>query len=168
MRFPRSSIASLMLVVGVCAFDCLIWRDESWSLLPSTGTEPYVWLFVPMMSALVIGVFVVCAQVLQRHECRPGLLGFEVFGSAEMLALALVYVVNHWRLDPYCDAVKLTLDRLFRVSRLIQTGGDYYTPFLHDWAVPAIVCVTMIIPQFAFALLGGWLFRRFGVAVVRR
>jgi hypothetical protein len=169
MRVPRVSIALLMVVVGVIAADAAVWREEVYTLLPPVDSkQPFVWLVIPMLDALAVGGVALTAQVVRRREGSGFLLGFEVTGATVVLALVALYWADGGPVDASLRVTKDALDVLLRRVGLVTHIGDYYTPFWHDLGTPLTVCGLISIPPFLLAGLGGWLFRRYGGAIVRR
>ena len=166
---PRISIATLIAIVGVLAVDCAIWREGCYMLLPPVdSTEPFIWVVAPIISALTVGGLSLVSQVVRRDEGRSFLLGFEMVGRVVVIAL----IVSHWawrsQIDAPLRATKDAVDHLLRRVGLIKTMGDYYTPFWHDFATPVLVCGLISTPPLLLSLLGGWLFQKYEVALVRR
>jgi hypothetical protein len=159
----------LMVVIGVLAADLPYWREEGYTLLPPVGSkQPFLWQILPLINAVVIGLLALAGQVIRRGECRPFLFGFVVCGGLLAATLYALYPAFQGVFDPPLRFTKDVLDRLLRASGLITHLGDYYTPFWHDFAMPALVIAVISPPPFLAALLGGWLFRRYGVTIVRR
>ena len=109
---------------------------------------------MPMATVLAIGLLI----GHERLGERPFILGFESFGA---LALALYVVLATWFSDetigPYLG---LFIDPL--VKRIGQ-NRHLFAPI----ANPGIA-VMLGWPQVAFALIGGYLFRRYKVTISRR
>ena len=168
MTRPHISIGTLLMVVGVLAVDLVIWRDQCYTLLPPVdSTEPFIWVVIPILSALVVGGLSLARQVIRRGEGHPFLLGFEITGGSVVLAM----VVLHWAWGRQVDALLRTtkdaIDHLLRGAGLIRTMGDYYTPFWHDFATPVLVCGLITTPPLLLSILGAWMFQRYEVIVMR-
>jgi hypothetical protein len=101
---------------------------------------------LPMANVLTVGLLI----GRRRRGGRPFLLGFEAFGAAALvLYLALVSFFAEGSVMPYLYLV---------LKPLAQTIG------LHIPVFYAITAVMLGLPQLAFALIGGILSRRFGIA----
>jgi hypothetical protein len=99
-----------------------------------------------MANVLTVGLLI----GRRRGGGRPFLLGFEAFGAAAlMLDLALVGFFAEGSVMPYLYLV---------LKPLARTIG------LHVPVFYAIAAVMLGLPQLAFALIGGILSRRFGIA----
>ena len=154
MKVPRIRIVWVMFAVAIAALDF-------WVILPNLGslvgeTETYLLLgALPMANVLAVGM--VIGQ--QRPGSSPFFLGFEAFGA---MALA-VYVVlarsfHREVVGPYLRPL---------VDPIYDTIG-FHRPFI---LIPVLCSVGVLMlgwPQLAFALLGGFLFRRFEITIARR
>jgi hypothetical protein len=101
---------------------------------------------MPMANVLTVGIFI--GQ--RRRASRPFLLGFEAFGAAALvLYLALVGFLAEESVMPY----------LYLVLRPLKRTIGLHIPVFY-----AITAVMLSLPQLAFALIGGVLSRRFGIA----
>jgi hypothetical protein len=143
-----------MVAVAIAALDF-------WVILPNLGslageTETYLLRgALPMANVLAVGM--VIGQ--QRPGSSPFLLGFETFG-AMALALYVVLASSFHRevVSPYLSPL---------VDPIRDTIG-FHRPFI---LIPVLCSVGVLMlgwPQLAFALLGGFLFRRFKITITRR
>lgn len=171
MKVPRLSIASVMLAVAIAALDFGVIRavsDVQSTSRTTLGRGPkdpaefdrivnhrtradlLVSGALPMGNILAVGLL-----GLWRRRSRPFLLGFEAFG-ATALALYIVAAscVTYEGLRPYLDLVLDPLRKSFGPSPTIVYAAVVYLTF----------AVILVLPQMAFALMGGLLFGRFGTA----
>jgi hypothetical protein len=154
---PRFSIAWLMVAVAIAAIDFGVIRAS----LEHLTTAPVGLLVVgalPMANMLIVGMLI----ARQRPGSRPFLWGFELFG-ATALAVYIHLATSSHRDDggPLTSYVRLAIDPIAPVIR-------GYQPFV-SFAIEVFVGVVMFVgPQFAFALIGGFLSRRFIITVARR
>ena len=109
---------------------------------------------LPIANVLAVGLLV--AQ--QRPKSRPFLLGFETFGAAALALFAvLVICFRRETVTPYVD---LALLPVFRIIGLDP-------PWVYILTTCFVVVVMLGVPQLAFALIGGFLFRH-KITVTRR
>jgi hypothetical protein len=156
VKIPRFQIAWIMVAVAIAGINFAGLRalfDDH-----RAGIEGVLLFFgaLPVANVLVVGMLI----ARKRRGSRPFLLGFEVFGA---LALALYIVAATFSergnrpLDRY---LSLVLDPLRPVIR------PY--PFVRV-AIEVFVGIVMLVgPQLVFALIGGFLSRRFKVTITRR
>jgi hypothetical protein len=104
---------------------------------------------LPMGNILAVGLMIL---IHRRRGNRPFLLGFEAFGATVLaLYIAGVSCSTNEVLRPYLDLVHGPLRKFF---------GPYITT-VYTLAVYSIFVMILVLPQVAFALIGGFLFRRF-------
>jgi hypothetical protein len=110
---------------------------------------------LPMANILAIGLLI----GHRRRGSRPFLLGFEVFGATALaLYVALVSCFCEEAMMPY---LHIFLDPLEKIL------GQH--PFVVLVATLCSVAVVMLVlPQVAFALIGGLLSRKYRITVSRR
>jgi hypothetical protein len=110
---------------------------------------------LPMANVLAVGMLV--GQ--RRPGNRPFLLGFEAFGAVGLaFFIALASCFPREVLLLYLTPVVVPMER---------TVGDD-RPFVM-FPIVGIVAVALLgLPQLAFALLGGFLSRRFRITITRR
>jgi hypothetical protein len=153
VKAPRFRIAWAMVAVAIAALDFTAIRTVLDSKSPLGGVSLLGAL--PMANVLVVGL--VIAQ--QRPKTRLFLVGFELFGAialASYIALALLFPGGPIR--PY---VSIVLDPI------LATMGPA-PPFTRFPIIWCVVAVMLAWPQVAFALLGGFLSRKFRVTITRR
>jgi hypothetical protein len=171
VKTPRIAIASVMLAVAIAALDFGAIRafsdarSRSCNQLVRGPKDPAefdriedslirVDLLVsgalPMGNILAVGLL-----VYQRRRSHLFLLGFAVFGAAALAVyIAAVSCVTYEQLWPYLDLVLDPLRKSFGSSPNIVYSAVVYLTF----------AVMLVLPQMAFALIGGLIFRRFRVA----
>ena len=155
VKVPRIRISWVMFAVAIAAFDFAAIRALVDS--PSPMGEDLLFGAVPMANVLVVGLLI--AQ--QRPRSRPFLLGFELFGSialAAYIALALLFPGPSGPIRPY---VAIVLDPIVAPMRLTHTLSSVLIIWL-------VVLFMLGWPQVAFALIGGFLSRRFTVTITQR
>ena len=116
---------------------------------------------LPMANVLIVGILI----ARQRVKSRPFLLGFEVFGA---IALALyIYLAMSSPLSPLSaegpieSYLHLAFDPLYAVI-----GSSL--PFVRA-AIGLLLGIVMLVgPQLVFAMIGGFLSRRFKSTVIPR
>ena len=155
MKPPRSRIAWIMVAVAIAALDFAVIRASF--DIPEVGL--LVLGALPMANVLAVGILI--GQ--WRPESRPFLLGFEAFG-ATALALFVAVAVASLFLDNY----RLIISYLTPVIERIENSIGPNRPFVFIPIGLFAMVVMLDWPQLAFALLGGFLSRRFKVIVVRR
>jgi hypothetical protein len=123
---------------------------------PGIGGWLLVFGALPMANVLIVGILI----ARQRPGSRPFLLGFEVFGA---LALAL-YIVAVTR----SGSGDGPLDRYIQVLGPLRPVIQPYGLFVAT-AIELFLGIVMLVgPQLVFAVAGGFLSRRFKVAIFSR
>ena len=155
MKAPRFRIAWVMVAVAIFAIDFTVMR----ALLdpPSRLREELLFGALPMANVLGVGLLV--AQ--QRQRSRPFLLGFELFGVialAGYIALALLFPGLSGPIRRY---VAIVLDPIIAPMGLSRTLSQTLTIWL-------VVLFMLGWPQLAFAVLGGFVSRRYKRTITRR
>ncbi len=154
MKAPRFRIAWVMVGIAIAALD--------FAAIRAMHGHPEIGLLglgaLPMANVLVVGSLV--AQ--QRPGSRPFLLGFGVFGA---MALALfVALVSFVQDSERLISSYLALLVVLPMDKFV--GSDRYFAYLP--LACSVVVVMLTWPQVAFALIGGFLSRRFKVTITRR
>lgn len=145
MNVPRFRIASIMVVVAIVALDFGMIRA-----LSVVQRGPYVLLVLGALPmANVLPVIMLIGE--RRRENRPFRLGFVSFGA---MALA-VFVAVTWFL-PHEMAILFT-PLLDYVVKTIGSGR----PLLSVAVQALALVVTVGLPQVVFALIGGFVSRKF-------
>jgi hypothetical protein len=144
-----------MLAVAILAVNFAAIR----AFLDYTSPLGEVLLFgaLPMANILAVGLLI--AQ--RRPRTRPFLLGFELFGAIE---LASYFAFASWFPNPGGPIrwyVSIVLDPI--VATMGQTRSLVTLP-----AIWLVVLFMLGLPQVAFALIGGFLSRRYKVTITRR
>lgn len=152
MKVPRIRIAWVMFAVAILAVDFAVIR-EFLDYASPLGAE-LLFGALPMANVLVVGLLI--AQ--QRPRSRQFLLGFELFGAialASYIDLALLFRGPGGPIRAYVaivlDPIEAVLGQPFSLLSLIII-----------WTV---IVVMLGWPQVAFALIGGFLSRRFKINV---
>jgi hypothetical protein len=110
---------------------------------------------LPMASVLALGGLVGCA----RPSSRVFLLGFTVFGvMASLIFIALTLFFAAAVLMPYFALLLTPVERIANPRVAME-----WVPLAY-----LVGAVGVGVPQLAFAILGGWLSRRFKITITRR
>ena len=156
MKLPRFRIAWAMvaIAIAIAALDFV----AIWTFIdsPSPGGEELLLGALPMANVLAVSILI----GRYRPGSRPFILGFAAFG-----AMALAHYVG-WAIraspgDLISLCVKPFVDLIGRTI-----GRD--NPYL---LIPIVACGVVIMlgsPQFLFAMIGGFLSRRYKVTITRR
>jgi hypothetical protein len=155
MKIPRFRVAWAMIFVAVTALNFGALRK--WSDFKRLHVYNYHNMLVddalvtgalPMANVLVVGLLI----GLRRRRSRPFLSGFEVFGATALaLYVAGAIFFTEELVMPYLTLV------LEPLARTIGMG-----PFLSTvklLVLASVAAVMLGLPQLAFALTGGFLFR---------
>jgi hypothetical protein len=147
----RHSIPGLMTLVLLAALDCTAVRTP---LSGRSVTDVMLLLgALPMANVLVVGLLPLLHGRAGRGqgglERIPGLIGFEAVGSAALLGYT-VAAFKH--ADLLRDVVANAL------ASLRPLGNPTFL---------SAVVATLLLPQLALALLGGWAVKRHGIGVTR-
>lgn len=144
MKAPRFRIAEVMAFVAIAALNFAairaVWEHKPYDLL-AIGA-------LPTANVLVVGLLI----AYRRRGSRPFLLGFEAFG-----AIALAVYIAGMSLFPEEFATPF-------FNLVVKPYVTAFGPTLTTGYIVVIYCLAAVIwglPQLAFALLGGFLFRRF-------
>ena len=145
MKVPRFRIASFMVVVAIVALDFGMIRA-----MPVIGPQTSELLILgalPMANVLVVGLLI----GHWRPENRPFRLGFVLFG-----ALALALFVALTRSFPLEMEMSVHAIGVYLVKTI---GPD--RPLLLVLAQTFAFLAILVLPQVVFALIGGFLSRKF-------
>jgi hypothetical protein len=168
---PRLPIASVMLAVAIAALDfgairaLADFQDASRALILRHPRDPVEFERIVnnrtradllVTGALPMGnLLAVCLLANRRRRSRPFLRGFEVFGATALAVyIAAASCVTDNQLRPYIDLVHAPLGKSFGPSPTLAYAAVVYLIFV----------VLLALPQMAFALMGGLIFRRFRTA----
>jgi hypothetical protein len=146
VKFLRFRIASVMVFVAIIGFNCwaiqTILEYRSWIVKAGIGGLPmaHILIIVPLVS-------------FPYRGCRRFLLGFEVFGAAAViLCLALMIHEPPFFLRSYNQ--RLVINPLVRAWGVPMNWRD------SQWLICGLLQSLLVtLPQLAFALIGGFLFR---------
>jgi hypothetical protein len=145
VRRARCSMAGLMALVVIAALDCAAIRS------PLSGRPLTAILLLlgalPMANILAVALLPLIQRHRARLERRACLVGFEIVGWVALLLYAFC-AVHH---------SDFLLDIVLRPLRPIRVQGR--SAFL------TVVCMALLTPQLAPALLGGWLCGRYHLRV---
>jgi hypothetical protein len=149
MKVPRFSFVWVMAFVALAALNFAVFRAAG-DAHSKTGVLLAVGA-MPMASVLAIGLII----GYRRHGSRPFLLGFESFGA---VALALFAVLA-------ASFGKKMLDSYIMI--FIEPLPKILGPAQSLFHIP-IACVALGLPQVAFALMGGFLSRKYRITITKR
>jgi hypothetical protein len=151
----RFRIAWVIVAVSIAALDCGAIRAG-----PESDSGAVVLLLLgalPMANVLVVGFLI--GQ--RRPMSRPFLLGFETFGAVASFLYAAFVCLSPDPERPLGWYLGATVEPM---RRLVERN---YPPFDHPIA---LICIAAMLgwPQLAFAVIGGFLSRRFKTTITRR
>jgi hypothetical protein len=161
---PRFTLLGMMVAVGVVAANIAAIR-----LLFRLESVPAMAILFPL-DVLSIGLVIMGRQLVRSGECGPFSVGFQALGWPATLTLAVACIAalvgdGGW-LGRYVEiaAVRLTL-------MLDSSGGRAWFQE-HPEAGIAVEALFLLIvlggPLLIMPLLGGLVFRRFGITLIRR
>jgi hypothetical protein len=147
---PRFRIAWLIIAVAIAALSFGAIRG----LMDQRGDETVLPILgiLPMVSILAVGLL-----ICWRHPgSRPFLLGFEAFGTSAMVFYVVMAIsTGDELLEPYLDLL---------LEPLMETVGRNW-PSAYMPTAFSLAAVMLALPQVAFALIGGFLSRKFMITV---
>jgi hypothetical protein len=160
VKVLRFRITTVLALIAIAAFDLAAIR----TLVAYRDYMPLGEL-IHMCDLLLVGalpmanvlVFSMLAG-LRRFRSSPFFLGFEVFG-----AMALSFFVM---MTIFFDRIPWLYVQPV-VNYLLKNLWQYGI-FVHLPAVCSAAAAMLVLPQVAFALIGGFLFRRFRIAITPR
>jgi hypothetical protein len=138
-----------MALIAIAAFDFAVIR--AMPVIGPPTSELLVMGALPMANVLAVGLLI----RQQRPGSRPFLLGFEAFGVMA-LALYVAFVV----FSPQTVRDTYVKPLLEPIGRTIGPGR----PLVFIASLCFVGVALLVLPQLAFALLGGYLSRKFGIA----
>jgi hypothetical protein len=153
MKAPRFRIAWVMVAVAVVAFDFAAGR----AMVDSGGNVGAFLMLgaLPMANILAVGILI----GRLRLGIRPFLLGFETFGTMVLaLYVALTILVG----------VEFMASHLTPVVEPMAEAVGTFPPFI---SIPVLCSTSMamlLLPQVVFALIGGFLSRKYRISITRR
>jgi hypothetical protein len=119
---------------------------------------------VPILNVLVVSLCLIFLELRRSGECRPSLLGIQVFGWAAVLLYLGLFTLAPNVIWAYLEAVAGALQsaKLFDPKR---SEGPPATVLLN--ALPFYL-VAVWLPQICLAVLGGLVFSKTGIHLARR
>jgi hypothetical protein len=150
VKWPRFSIFDVMALVALVAIDIAALRllakaeaaDQELAGLMALGV-------LPLANVLAFGMARLMRARSSGHRARRFWAGFEAFG---LVALLLFIAGTSFATHALYQAVDATIRPLVNPGR----------PVTH------IILPALLLPQLAFAILGGWLNTKFRVIITRR
>jgi hypothetical protein len=151
MRAPRFRIAWLMAVIAIVALNFGVMAQWSYDSPEDETIQTLIAGGLPMANVLAVGLLF-GRRRLRNH---PFLLGFVVFGVTvlALYVIATTVLTGAW-IEPYLLPV---LERILGSSGLTMTPARVLT-------LVSVVVAMLGLPQVAFAVVGGLLFRRLRIA----
>jgi hypothetical protein len=142
-----------MATVAIVALNFGIMREWAYNTDGHNTNQVLIVGGLPMANALAVGLLV----GRQRLRTRPFLMGFEVFGAMALVlfVVATIQFTGLW-FEPYLGLGLNPIMNFFgkpMTLSLAQVG-----------CLCSVVAVMLGLPQLAFALVGGLVFRRFRIA----
>ncbi len=164
MRLPTMTVAGLLLVTAILAFDLaaveLLRRGASRS-----SWDAVVLLSVlPSINALVIGLYLLVRELALRGEGAPFLVGFEAAGWPAVAATFIAMLGFEEQMFFYERWAELRLTAFW--SEYISWTGQF-TNEHWDGIKLGFQVFSIAAPQLLLALLGGWAAARLGVVVAQ-
>ena len=152
MKAPRFRIAWIMVVIAISALD--FWAIRAALQFPTPKGQSLILGALPMANVLAFAILI----GLWRPASRPFLVGFQAFGA---IALALYMVGAIF----FYDELVMSYIALFLrpIGRVVgQRPPVVLIPIFFSCAI-----IMFGLPQLAFALLGGFLFRKLRIIIAR-
>jgi hypothetical protein len=155
VKAPRFRIAWIMVAVAIAGINF-------WGLREFLDRRPRnvgILLFfgaLPVANVLVVGMLI----ARNRLGSRPFLLGFEVFGALALTIYIFTATYSESGAGPLEMYLSPVLDPLHPVI-------GQYGPFVAAVTEIFVAIVMLVGPQLGFALIGGFLSRRFKISVTR-
>jgi hypothetical protein len=154
VKIPRFRLVWVMVAVVIAALDFAAIRavldsSSNWSEILLVG-------ILPMSNVLAVGLL----MGQRRPGSTPFLLGFETFGAmalASYVALSRSFPGP----GPMHSYVSIVIDPVVAII-------PHDRPFVFVPIACSVVVVMLGLPQLAFALIGGFLSRRYKVTITRR
>ncbi len=153
MKVARFRIAWGMVGIAIAALDFAVIR----AMLRYPEIGFFVLGALPMVNVLVVGTLV--AQ--QRPGNRPFLLGFAVSGAMVLALFVALMILDQNQDGPisyYLSLLYVFLEKAVGLDR----------PYVRIPLECSVVVGMLTAPQVAFALIGGFLSRRFKITITRR
>ena len=145
-------MAWMMAIIALAAINFAVLRAV-WDHY-GEKTELLVAGVLPMANVLTIGIL----AGYGRRDRRSFLVGFLLFGG--LAAIVYVFLVLRFADEVVLPYLELFLNPVWNV---LKEPNQIFV--LITWLIAIVVLVA---PQVAFALLGGYLSRRYKVTIVRR
>lgn len=156
MRRPRVTIMRLMVAIAIAAAGLSAFRADLTDWRVYRIWHEYVIGVVPLACVLTYGLVIGSDDLIRLRRCRPFLVGFEVTGWAVLFAYASFLAVNFEHSRP--------LDCLYPLTRYtFGTPNLYYK----DPKILAFHLFVLNAPEFALAVVGGWVAAWRRITVVR-
>ena len=168
MAWHRFTLFGMMVTVGLIAANFALIR---WSLRLETVPATYVGLAILLpLNILSIGLVRMGRQLVRSGECGPFSVGFQALGWPATLTGALAYLAvlggNAGWLGKYVEIAAVPLQ-----SMLDASGSRAWFQAHPELGITIEALFLLIVlggPLSIMPLLGGLVFQRFGITLVRR
>jgi hypothetical protein len=153
VKVARFRIAWVMVGIAIAALDFAVIR----AMLRYPEIGFFVLGALPMTNVLVVSILV--AQ--QRPGSRPFLLGFAVSGAIVLALFVAMMILDQNQDGPifwYLILLYIPMEKAVGLDR----------PYVHFALECSGVAGMLTVPQVAFALIGGFISRRFKITISRR
>ena len=152
MRAPRFRIALGMTLVAIVGFNCWAIRMILWDYGGPIADQ------VGIGALLMANVLIIVPLLSYPYRgARPFLWGFELFGVAAVALYVALTILLQARVPFLTPYIRLAEDRLIGAWRPPWTDPRLLMRYI-------ILSLWVSLPQLAFALIGGLLFRSVGHA----
>jgi hypothetical protein len=168
VTWPRFTLLGMMVTVGLVAanFAAILW-------LLRLRNDPAVYVVMAILlplNILSIGLASMGRQLVRSGECGPFSVGFQALGWPATLTLAVACTAalrgdGGW-LGKYIEIAAIPLQ-----SMLDASGGRAWFQAHPESGIAVEVLFLLIVlggPLLIMPLIGGLVFRRFGITVIRR
>ncbi len=157
MKVPRFQINWFMIFVAIAALNfgaIRVWYQHfPYNDVNTVWVEILVFGSLPMANLLAVGIMV----GIRQPQARPFLWGFATFGG---LALAFFGVLAYFYTD---EVIRPFLVWFFELD-VVETAIHSFRRDARNLIQYFIGTLLLGLPQLAFALIGGLLSRKFGIA----
>jgi hypothetical protein len=165
MKLPRFRLVWVIVAVAIAAVD--FWAIRALSDSAVAAGDFLVFGTLPM--ANIVAVALMLAK--RRRRDHPFLTGFLVFG---MMALALYVALTVFYFGEVQDhgATSRYAELMYGYIRLLEDPMETYVGRDRPFLFYPTFCLGLVVmlggPQLAFALLGGFVSRKFKITITRR
>ena len=160
-----------MKLVGLIAVNAAALRGLLRSESPPLGLILGVVVLLPL-NVLVIGLIEVGRRLARTRECGPFLLGFQAAGWSITLPLASASAEflaerSGWLME-YCELAFTPIIALLDLIGSLAWLQSHSDSWISLVLASLLYLIVLDVPLLVVAVLGGLIFRRFGITLVRR